>query len=213
MKARYLIIFTLFFTNAIQGQQIDISGLYSSSTVKQLKNNWGYDLKYNHFINKNRIGLSFKHYFYNTEYDNIRTSLVDGVTKYIEEQEPQNRRIAINLIYSYILVENEKSNLYIGCNAGINYFHFRGVNNSIRITDGYVTKVIYPYEYTKKNRLGFGFLIEYEINEVFSERFSTSITINPELTAFAKWGMTGGYAPWTVRWLNFSISLKYKLID
>jgi hypothetical protein len=48
---------------------------------------------------------------------------------------------------------------------------------------------------------------------VFLERFSTSITINPELTAFAKWGMTGGYAPWTVGWLNFSIGLKYRLID
>ncbi|HOG19707.1 MAG TPA: hypothetical protein PKW37_04620 [Salinivirgaceae bacterium] len=111
------------------------------------------------------------------------------------------------------MVENEKSNLYIGCNVGINYFYFRGVNNSIRITDGYVTKVKYPYAYTEKNRLGFGFLIEYEINEVFSERFSTSITINPELTAFEKWGMTGDYAPWTVGWLNFSIGLKYRLID
>jgi len=99
MKTKYFItIFTLFLLNVSQGQQIDVSGLYSSSTIKQLKNNWGYDLKYNHFINKNRIGLSFKYYFYNTEYDNIRTSLVDGVTKYIEEQEPQNRRIAINPI-------------------------------------------------------------------------------------------------------------------
>jgi hypothetical protein len=53
MKKQCLIaIFTLFLINIVQGQQIDVSALYSSSSAKQFKNNWAYDLKYNHFIKK-----------------------------------------------------------------------------------------------------------------------------------------------------------------
>src|SRR5690606_35867797 len=147
MKNQYLfIIFLLFIVNNIQGQQIDISGLYSSSTAKQLKNNWGYGLRYNHFIKNNKIGLSFKHYFYNTEYDDIRSSTEDGISKYIEEYKPQNSRITVNLIYSYILVDNEKSNLYLGYNVGLNYYHFKG--EKTRIENGFVKGGQYTYDYT-----------------------------------------------------------------
>ncbi|HOD89417.1 MAG: hypothetical protein QM212_04950 [Bacteroidota bacterium] len=212
MKKQCLIaIFTLFLINIVQGQQIDVSALYSSSSAKQFKNNWAYDLKYNHFIKKNRIGLSFRHYFYNTKYDDIYLSTEDGVSKYIEIYEPQNRRIALNLIYSYTLVENEKSNLYIGCNIGINYFHLQG--EKTRIENGFINGGNFKYNYRINSRLGLGFLIEYEISKIFSERISTSIMINPELTAYEKFGTLGGYDPWLIDWLNFSIGLKYRFTD
>lgn len=64
MKKQCLIaIFTLFLINIVQGQQIDVLVLYSSSSAKQFKNNWAYDLKYNHFIKKieqaYRLGIIF----------------------------------------------------------------------------------------------------------------------------------------------------------
>ena len=123
MKKSYLLLIGFLLTStAVFSQQIDVSGLYSSSTLNTFKDNWGFDVGYNHFINNNRLGVSFRYYAYNTEYDDIYTSDADGVSKEITEHDPQNRRIAINLIYSYSLIKNEKSNLYLGCNVGLNYF-------------------------------------------------------------------------------------------
>ncbi len=68
----------------IWGQQVDVSGLYAGSTTKDFKNNWGYDLGYNHFIGDGRIGISFRQYFFNSEYDDIYTSSEDGISMYIE---------------------------------------------------------------------------------------------------------------------------------
>lgn len=201
----------LMITIKVSSQQIDISGLYSSSTTQEFKNCWGYDLGYNHLINKNRFGISFRQYFYNTVYDDIHISTADGVSKFIEEYYPKNRRIAINLIYSYKLIENEKSNLYFGGNADFNYYRLQGEKQ--RIENGYISGGTFEFDNRINNRLGFGILIEYEISEVISDRISTSIKINPEFTAYDEWGIDGGYDPWLIGWLNFSIGLKYKLTD
>ena len=210
MRNSYLLLIGFLLTStAVFSQQIDVSGLYSSSTLNTFKDNWGFDVGYNHFINNNRLGVSFRYYAYNTEYDDIFMSNADGVSKDITEHDPQNRRIAINLIYSYSLIKNEKSNLYLGCNVGLNYFKLQEKVN--QTANGFMSERTYEIDETINNRLGFGILIEYEIKKVILDRLSTSIKINPELTAYEKWGMTGTYDPWMIGWLNISIGLKYTL--
>jgi len=212
MKNTLLIIIgLLLITIKVSGQQIDISGLYSSSTTKEFKNSWGYDLGYNQFINKNRFGISFRQYFYNNDYDDIYPSTEDGVSKYIKEYNPHNRRIAINLTYSYCLIENEKSNLFLGVSIGLNYFKLNG--SYTRIENGNISGGTFSYDYNKNNRIGFGFLIEYELKQIISDRISSSIKINPELTSFDQFGTMGGYSSWMIGWLNFSIGFKYRLTD
>ena len=103
----------------------------------------------------------------------------------------------------------EKSNLYLGCNVGLNYFKLQEKVN--QTANGFMSERTYEIDETINNRLGFGILIEYEIKKVILDRISTSIKINPELTAYEKWGMTGIYAPWMIGWLNVSIGLKYTL--
>lgn len=198
-------------TTTVCSQQIDISGLYSSSTTKEFKNNWGYDIGYNHFYRNNRFGISFRQYFYNTEYDDIYSSTEDGISKYIKEYDPQNKRISVNFIYSYGVIENEKSNLFIGVSAGLNYYKLNG--SYTRIENGSISGGDFTYDYYKNNRIGFGFLIEYELTQIISDRISTAIKVNPELTSFDEFGTVGGYSPWMISWLNFSIGLKYRLTD
>ena len=210
-KRVHLLLGLLLMTTMIWGQQIDVSGLYAGSTTKMFKNNWGYDLGYNHFIGNSRIGISFRQYFFNSMYDDIYTSSDDGVSIYIEEHDAKNKRMAINLIYSYRLIENENSSLYLGCSAGLNYYQLKG--SYTRIANGDLSGGIFKYDYNKNNRLGLGLLIEYELKQIISDRFSTSIKINPELTAFDEFLTRGGYSPWGIGWLNFSIVLKYKLSD
>ncbi len=210
MKNRILIIIgLLLITMSVSSQQIAIYGLYSSSTTKEFNHNWGYDLGYNHFINKNRLGISFRQYFYNTAYDDIYPSTEDGISTYIEAYDPQNRRVAINLMYSYSVIENEQSNLWLGGSVGLNYYSLNG--SYTRIENGTIGGGEFAYDDEKNNRVGFGFLIEYEL--ILSNRISTAIRINPELTSFDKFGTMGGYSPWMIGWLNCSIGLTYRLID
>ncbi len=119
--------------------------------------------------------------------------------------------MAINLIYSYSLIENENSSLYLGYSLGLNYYKLKG--SYTRTANGDLSGGVFNYAYNRKKRFGLGLLIEYELKQIISKRFSTSIKINPELTAFDKFGTRGGQLPWAIGWLNFSIGLKYKLCD
>lgn len=202
-----LMIILLFAATSSWGQQLEVSGLFSSSTAKEYQNCLGYELGYNHFFKKNRFGVSFRQSFYNTEYDDIRVSTSDGVSMYIQEYAPQNRRIALNLTYSNQFISNEKSNLYIGGSLGLNYFQLKG--NYSRIANGNLSYHQASYEYAKNNRIGLGILIEYELLQIISERISTSIKLNPELTSFDEFGTEGGYSPSIIGWLNCSIGVKY----
>jgi hypothetical protein len=211
MKYKMLILLGLLFVTTLSwSQQIDVSGLYSSSTAKAYKNNWGFDFGYYYFVRNNRLGISFRQIYFNTEYDDIYTSSNDdGVSKYIKEYAPKHKRSTINLDYSYKLIENEKSNVYLGCSAGLNYFKLKGEYN--RIENGNISGGQFYYDYSVNNRFGFGLLLEYEVVGIFSDRVSSSIKINPEITAFDEWATFGGYDPWMIGWLNFSIGLKYQL--
>ncbi|MCD4694671.1 MAG: hypothetical protein K8S16_00415, partial [Bacteroidales bacterium] len=58
---------------------------------------------------------------------------------------------------------------------------------------------------------GFGFLIEFEIKEIITDRISISSSIHPEITGFEKNGIDGSSLPSTIRWINMSLGIKYKL--
>ena len=211
MKLFASILFLLFVSYSVFGQEFELNGFYSSSTIKEYKNNWGYGLGYNHFLKKNRFGISYSSYSYNTKYDDIHSSTVDGISKYILEYTPNNSRIAINLIYSNKLIDNEKSNLYLGCFVGLNYYKLHGEYS--RIANGLINEGNFFYDYSINNCFGLGILIEYEIEDIISDKITTSMKISPELTGFEEFGTSGGYAPWVIGWLNFQIGIKYKLKD
>lgn len=212
MKQKIQILLALLFISSIcWSQQVEISGIYYSSSILEFNNGLGYSMGYNHFIKKSRLGISFRQYSFNKGYDKIYTSSSDGFSKYIEEYSPKHKRIGVYLDYSYKIVEHEKSNLYAGLSTGINYYILKGSYTSI--ANGNNPEGDFTYDKNENNRIGFGFLIEYELTEVISKRISTSMRINPEVASLAGFGMTGIYTPGFATWMNFSVSLKYKFKD
>ena len=209
MKALSLTIILSFISCSIFSQEIELNGKYSYGTTNEFNNNIGYGIGYFHHLNNNRLGISYSQDFCNTPYDNIYNSLEDGISKYIKEYEPNNTRLRVNLTYSYNLLMNPKSKLYIGCTLGINYYLLRGEYD--RIENGLISAGHFDYNYSVKNRLGFGFLLEYELTEIIHKRLSTSIRIQPEITSYEKFMMVGSYDPWIIGWLNFELGVKYKL--
>lgn len=201
-----MLAFLTFITN-IRCQEIELKAIYTSSTTKEFKNNIGYGLGYNHFINRNRIGISFSQVFYNTPYDDIYSSTEDGVSIYIKQVEPDNQRIALKINYVFRLIDNPKSRLYFGPEIGLNYFIIREQYD--RIANGNISGGHFASNYKKNNKLGVGLLFEFELKEIIHKRISTYLSVNPEITSFEKFGMSGGYEPYFIGWMNFNLGVRY----
>lgn len=208
MKTVLTLLVVSFVFLGLHGQEVDINGLYSSSSTKEFKNSIGIGLGYNYFVNHNRIGIALSYLNYNTAYDDIYTSTTDGTSIIVKEINPNNNRMSINLNYAYRIIDNSNSIIWLGCTAGLNYFNMQG--DYYQYDDNLQNKNYLTYDYKESNRIGIGLLIEYEITNIFSDRFSSSIKINPELTSFDDFASSGGHAPWLIGWINFSVGLKYR---
>jgi len=203
------IIIIISFAYPTFGQEIEIDGIYASSSSKKMKNSFGYGLRYNQYIkSKNRLSLSFSQYFYNTPYDDIFSP--DGVSKTCKEIEPNNQRIALKVSYSFRLIDNPKSNFYFGPEIGLNYFKIREQYDVI--ASAYIIGGHYSSDYSVNNRLGIGFLIDFELKEIISKRISISLSVHPEITSFEKFGVMGSHDPWGIGWLNFNFGIRFSLI-
>jgi hypothetical protein len=209
MRFKLFLIIIFCFLNGVTAQEIEINGLFVSSTTKQFKNSFGYGLGFNKTFNKNRFGVLCSYLCYKTYYDDIHSSTEDGVSKYIKEYEPNNSRFKIELNYSYRLIMNPKSNFYLGSCINLNYFNLKGEYE--RIENVYISGGHFSYDNSVNNRFGMGLLMEYELKEFIGDRISSSIRIQPEITSFDEFGAVGGYDPWLIGWLNFYVSFKYKL--
>jgi hypothetical protein len=210
MKKVLIIITFLSFISLTYGQEIEFGGVFASSSFKKFKNNFGYVVGYNQvFKLKNRLGFSFSQYFYNTAYDNIYHPDDDPTSLCIEEIVPQNKRYAIKVSYSFRLVNNPKSKLYCGPEIGLNYFT---INEQYeRTANGTIEGGNFNRNNTVNNRIGIGFLMEYQLEEVVAKRISTYLSINPEFTSFETFGTMGSPNPYFIEWLNFKFGIRYNL--
>jgi len=194
----------------IFAQQLDFKYIYGVGDEKIYGNYSGFGFSYNHFIHsKNRIGFAIAKLVCTTPYDDIRGSLSDGVSYYIRKITPDNSRFFVKLNYSYSLINNTKSSLYVGSEASLNYYKidekYRQFQNGNLVANESETNL------TKDNRWGFGVLIEYELKEIFSKRISSYISLNQELSSFEKSGLDGSSNPSLITWSNCSWGIRYKL--
>ncbi len=210
MKKIILLIALLVSITQLSGQEIELLTTYSGSSYNKFQNNIGYGFGYNHFIkSKNKFGFIVQHSFCNSNYSEIYGSSEDGISTYIKKVDPKNQRITIKVNYAFKVVSNPKSSLFIGPEIGINYFI---ISEQIhRLENENISARDYQSEYSKNNKIGFGFLIEFELKEIISKRISISLSVHPEITSFEKFKLDGGYNPYFIRWLNFNFGIKYNL--
>ncbi len=204
MKKALILFFILFITSSLLGQDIEVSGIFASSSSKKFKNSFGYSLGYNKVVKtKNKLGISFSQISYGNSYDKIYNPTYDPSSLSITETDANNKKFALKLNYAFGLVNNPKSKLYLGPEIGLNYFHIK--ENTERIANGQIEGGNFDYDYWVKNRLGIGFVLEFQLDEVISKRISTVFSLNPEITAFEEFAAMGGADPWFYGWLNFKL--------
>ncbi|HCE56952.1 MAG TPA: hypothetical protein DER09_03910 [Prolixibacteraceae bacterium] len=200
----------MFLTWPLFGQNIEFTGIFASSSSKTFKNSFGYSLGYNKIIKtKNKLGVSFSHYSYGATYDNIYHPEYDPSSLSITETDANNKRFALKLNYAFRLVNNPKSKLYLGPEIGLNYFKIK--ESTERIANGQIESGTFNDDYRVNNKLGIGFILEFQLDEVISKRVSTVFSLNPEITGFEEFGAMGSADPWSIGWLNFKLGVRYKL--
>jgi hypothetical protein len=209
MKKILLLFSFVLLISSLYGQEIEISGIIANSGAKKFKNSFGYTLGYNQIGIKNKFGISFSQYSYVTTYDDIHNPMYAPSSLSITETDPNNKRYALKLNYAFGLVNYSKSKLYLGPEIGLNYFRIK--EQTERIANGDIAALNYASNYTVNNRLGIGFLLEFQLNEVISKRISTVLSVNPEITSFEKFLVAGSADPNFIGWLNFKLGIRYKL--
>jgi hypothetical protein len=207
-----VLFITLFsgFIALTYGQQIEIGGVYAASSFKKFKNSFGYTVGYYKTVkSKNRLGFSFSEYFCTAPYDDIFHPEYDPASLCIDQVNPSNNRYSIAVSYAFGLVNNPKSKLYFGPEMGLNYFVVNEYTE--RISNGDIEGGNFNSSSAFYNRIGIGFLLEYELEEVVAKRISTYLSINPEFTSYEKFGTMGSSSPYFIGWLNFKFGIRYNL--
>jgi hypothetical protein len=208
-KTLFLFSFLLIITSLF-GQDIELSSIFAGSSSKKFKNSFGYSLGYSQIVKtKNKLGISFSQYSFGATYDNIYHPEYDPSSLSITETDANNKRFTLKLNYAFGLVNNPKSKLYLGPEIGLNYFRIK--ENTERIANGSIESANYTQDYWVNNRLGIGFVLEFQLDEVISKRISTVLSVNPEITGFEEFGAMGSADPWFYGWLNFKLGVRYKL--
>ncbi|HRZ97081.1 MAG TPA: hypothetical protein P5084_05955 [Paludibacter sp.] len=213
MKRIFLIVIIInFFSSVTFGQEIELKGIYAGSSSKRYNMNIGYGIGYyQNLKSKNRLGISITHHFSNRPYDDIHISTEDGISTFIEKIEPNNQRIAVKMNYAFKLVDNPKSSIFLGPEFGLNYFLLR--KKYYRIANENISGGTFTSSFNLNNRPSLGFLFEFELKEIISEKISLYLSLNPEITSFLNFGMMGGYDPYFVGWMNSNFGIRYLIND
>ncbi len=208
---RLAIIFVLMTTTVgLSAQQIQFFGNYTGSNYNKFQENFGYGMGCQFDIkSKSKIGIDFQYSLCRLSYDEIHPSLIDGISTYIKKVDPQNERFVFKLNYLLKLVNKSKASLCIGPEIGLNYFI---LNEAIqRYENERIEAGNYENKYSRKNKFGYGLMIEFEIKEIIQERISIFSSVHPEITSFEKADIEGSSLSPDIRWVNMHLGIRYQL--
>ena len=210
MKKIFLLIVSFIFLNQITtiAQEIAVSSTFSHSSYDKFQNNIGYEIGYNQYINSNnRLGFTFSHSFYNTDYNYIFMSDADGID-YYREVKPENQKMTFSINYGFNILNKKRSNFYIGPKLGLSYFKVNeiGTERPTNENDDYE----YKCNYWDNNKIGIGLLLEYD-RKIISDNISVFFSTEPEITFYSRFGLMGSSAPVMIGLINLNIGLKINL--
>lgn len=186
-------------------QEIAVSSTFSNSSYNKFRNNIGYGIGYNQYINsKSRLGFAFSQSFNNTDYDFTFISDADGI-EYYRWVMPENRKLTFSISYGYNILKKSKSNLYIGPKLGLSYFKVDELGTQRRTND--VFEDVYYRNYWDNNKIGIGLLIEYD-RKIISDNISVFLSTEPEIIYYSRFGLDGSSDPTLIRLIDFNLGLK-----
>jgi hypothetical protein len=210
MKKIILLLASFIFLNQTItiAQEIAVSSTFSNSSFNKFRNNIGYGIGYNQYINSNsRLGFAFSHSFNNTDYNYTFKSDADGID-YYREVKPENRKFTFSVSYGYNILKKNKSTLYIGPKLGLSYFKVDELGTQRRTNE--VVENVYNRNYWDNNKIGIGLMIEYD-RKIISDNISVFLSAEPEMIKYSRFGQDGSSDPTLIGLIHFNLGLKINL--
>ncbi len=194
----------------LRAQEFGIFTTYGGSSYNKYEVNTGIGLEYTQLSGqRSRWGVSAAYSHCTRDYNEIFGSTIDGVSTFIHQVSPNNQQLAFKLNYAFRVLNHPKSGLFLGPEIGIHYFF---VDEQVhRLANENLEEAKYQSNYTERNKFGFGFLFEFELNEFIYKQLSVHMGVHPELIRYQKSGMDGGHQPpvW-IGGLNFQLGISYQ---
>jgi hypothetical protein len=207
MKRKILIITFTICSISLFSQQIELSGMYFGSSTNMFKNTFGYGISYNQLFTKSKLGIEISQCVNKTKYDDFYRSL-STADIIAEDIRPNNHRIFFKLKYGLNIVHSQFSNIYIGPNVSLNYFD---INEEYYVYNPIIdTK--YQRNFSQKSKIGTGFFIDFEFNEIIQKNISIFMSTNMERTNFkTPFVIDDSHYPWGITWLGIQLGIRYNL--
>ncbi len=206
MKKAFFIIFTSLLMTQVSGQELLLSTKHSSSTLPTFSNSVGFDMRYSEITKSgNKIGLAIAGSYNPFNYDYIKITNADPFTFLVKEVQPESYLWSLQASYSFLRKENDNARFFIGPTVSLNYFR---VNERIhRLASGFYTESTYTSNVRWNNKLGLGFLIEYQVNDKLLKRHAVIYTINPSIGSYEVFPAMGSMNPWFYLSIDFKIGV------
>lgn len=210
MNKSILILAILSLVYTSYAQEIKVLSSYSVSSYEHFQQNFGYGIGYDQFIkSKNKLGFTFYQSFNRSDYSYEFQSSSDGKS-YFREVTPNNKRMTFALNYSFCVAGKQKSKFYISPSVGLNNFRINETGTEKVVNE---TTDEYPYksDYWESYKPGISLSFEYE-RPVISDKILVSVSANPEIIFYSKFGLEGSTTPPVIGFINFHLILRYNLV-
>jgi len=213
MKKEILFLLISVFSISLSGQEVEVKGIYATSSLHEFKNSFGCGIGYNGFVKpKSRVGIFIEDLYNCFPYEYRRFS-DSNPAYFMDRVRPNNHKIAAKISCSFRILNKSKSLLFIGPELGLILFIINEKYKEAEETSmGLVTNGYQYSNYSVKPAASVGFLLEYELKEIIAHKISVSVSLHPELSGFGRIGMKGSPDPALAGWLNAEFGFNYNFL-
>ncbi len=208
MRKIFIISILYIISSNVTSQEIKILANYSNSGYQKFRSNWGYQVAYDQYTEKqHKYGIGFSQSFYHQYYEYIFASDADGIDYYRKAQ-AKNSLISTDLHYLFQINSTKNSTTYIGPGLSFNFFH---IDEEIEETEYQTTSEvkIYNLNYWDILRPGLGFIIEYE-HQVSDMPFFINFSTFPQIIFYTMPNTKGSSTPTFVPLISVNLGLSYR---
>lgn len=157
-----------------------------------------------------KIGISFDHALKTLPYGWVHESLnyETGISKtYVEKRYPYNQRFAATLFVGWCPLQSDKAAIYWGPTLSLNWLRIN--ERTRRYANQWFEDAEYYSLDTRKNKIGFGVFLEFELHKIIFERLSASMRLHTEANGYNGLGSWDRSDPWMISWFGADLGLKW----
>jgi hypothetical protein len=213
---RHTILLLFFLPMIINGQSLELSGVFSSSKVHEYSYAPGIEagISYDLF-SKSRVSLGYSYLAKKADFNLNYSENFSGSSSpdyyYFNTIKSDCAKSSIKLMYGWKLINSKTSSLIIGPFVSLNYFTLNRDYDVIKysVLDSIVSDFEYSKNVTENNRFGKGIFVEFTSNSSIIEKMEVYSRFTFESSDYLEQDLGGYSDPSAINFLSLNIGLRY----